>query len=248
MVIKILTHAFIVVLLTLISQLGGLAWLIALSFRHRILIFVTAYAALSVSTLWIAPMLGREPIPCFSGDILQKQSKVYCVLNRQYVVPELKDVLTDYATRMEKDFRDTKTMVLDANFPFVSGFPLLPHLSHDDGRKVDLAFYYTGNDAYLPGVTKSPIGYFAFEEGPSDCPDNVITLRWDLAWLQTLWPIYKPETLRMKAALKWLGTDSRVSKIFIEPHLKARFNAQSEKVRFQGCCAARHDDHIHIQL
>lgn len=31
---------------------------------------------------------------------------------------------------------------LDANFPFKDGFPLLPHLSHDDGRKVDIAFMY----------------------------------------------------------------------------------------------------------
>lgn len=52
----------------------------------------------------------------------------------------------------------------------------------------------------------------------------------------------------MRAALQWLGHDDRVGKVFIEPHLKVKFGAESEKVRFQGCRAARHDDHIHVQL
>lgn len=248
MMIRILSHIFIFVLLTVVSQLGGLAWLLALCFRHGPFVFVAAYSALSISALWLAPILGREPLPCISGDALQMQSKLYCALNRQYVAPELKEVLTDYATKMESTFPNTKTRVLDANFPFVSGFPLLPHLSHNDGRKVDLAFYYEGDQGYLPGVARSPLGYFAFEQGPTDCPDTTLTLRWNLAWLQNLWPDYRPEPLRMAAALQWLGSDSRIGKVFIEPHLKQKFNAESAKIRFQGCRAARHDDHIHIQL
>ncbi len=246
--IRIFLHASIIIILTLVSQLGGLAWFIALFLRRRILIFSTAYIALSLSALWIAPMLGREPLPCITGNVLQMQSKIYCALNRQYVAPDLKDVLIDYAAKMESAFPNTTTLVLDANFPFISGFPLLPHLSHNDGRKVDLAYYYQDDEGYLPGVTRSPIGYFAFEDGPTDCPHSAITLRWDMAWLQSFWPNYRPEPLRMKAALQVLSTNERVRKIFIEPHLKERFEAQSSKIRFQGCRAARHDDHIHVQM
>lgn len=246
--IKVFSYICIFIFLTVVSQLGGLALVIALLFKRRALVFVAAYTALSLSALWIAPMVGREPLPCISGGSLQMQSKIYCVLNRQYVTRELKDVLTHFATHMESTFPNTKTRILDANFPYISGFPLLPHLSHDDGRKVDLAFYYEGDDGYLPGVTRAPIGYFAFEKGPTDCPDNVITLRWDFAWLQSLWPDYRPEPLRMKAALKWLSADERVGKVFIEPHLRQKFGSQSNKIRFQGCRAARHDDHIHVQL
>jgi hypothetical protein len=176
------------------------------------------------------------------------QSKMYCALNRQYVTPELKDVLIDYAAKMATEFPDTKTLVLDANFPFFDDFPLLPHLSHNDGRKADLAFYYEDEGEYLPEFTRSPIGYFAFENGPTDCPDNAVTMRWDLPWLQNLWPNYQPEPSRMRAALKLLSQDERVGKVFIEPHLRDRFGGQSNKIRFQGCRAARHDDHIHIQL
>ena len=59
--------------------------------------------------------------------------------------------------------------MLDGNFPFITGFPLLPHLSHDDGEKVDLAFYYADDTGYLRGATRAPIGYFAFEDGTSNC-------------------------------------------------------------------------------
>ncbi|NVO57932.1 hypothetical protein HW561_19210 [Rhodobacteraceae bacterium B1Z28] len=246
--IKISFHAFVFILLTIISQVGGIAWLIALFFKRRALVFAATYTALSVTALWVAPMLGREPIPCISGEVLKMQSKMYCALNRQYVVPELYGVLTDFAATMESDYPDTETRVLDANFPYFTGFPLLPHLSHDDGRKVDLAFYYEGTDGYMPGVAKSPVGYFAFEQGPTDCAESTSTLRWDMAWLQGFWPDYRPEASRMKSALEWLGADDRVGKVFIEPHLKVRYEAKSPKIRFQGCRAARHDDHIHVQL
>jgi hypothetical protein len=35
---------------------------------------------------------------------------------------------------MDEKFPGTVTIALDANFPFVNGFPLLPHLSHADGK------------------------------------------------------------------------------------------------------------------
>lgn len=241
-------HVFGVVFLTLLTQVGGLAWLSALAFRRRVLAFVVFYAAFSVGALWIAPLFGREPIPCNSNGALQLQSSFYCVLNRQYVVPELHTELRNLATEVDSAFPGTKTLVLDANFPFLTGFPLLPHLSHNDGRKVDLAFYYTDEGAYLPGKARSPIGYFAFEEGPTKCPSNTVTLRWDFGWLQGFWPEYVLDVPRTSYALKVLDKNPRIGKILLEPHLKERLLPDSDKTRFQGCRAARHDDHIHLQL
>ena len=42
---------------------------------------------------------------------------------------------------------------------------------------------------------------------------------------------------------------SNSEKLFIEPHLKQTlgFNNNS-KIRFHGCQAVRHDDHIHFQI
>ncbi len=99
--------------------------------------------------------------------------------------------------------------------------PLLPHLSHGDGRKVDLAFFYRGAAGYAPGLAPSPIAYWAFE------------------------------TPRTGAMLRWLagpGAEIGVRKILLEPHLAARLGATGPLVRFQGCRAARHDDHVHVDI
>jgi hypothetical protein len=150
---------------------------------------------------------------------------------------------------MSAKFPGTITIALDGNFPFFVEFPMLPHLSHDDGRKLDLAFYYRDEKGgYLPGKTPSPIGYFAFENGSTNCPSKWMTLRWNLTWLQPLWRNYRIEEARTRAAVSWLANDGRVEKVFLEPHLQQSLRVNYAKVRFQGCRAARHDDHIHFQL
>lgn len=246
--IRYLFHAVLMVFLTLLTQVGGVAWLIALAFRRKILAFVIAYVMISAAATWIAPSFGRVALSCSHSAPLAVQSWMYCALNRNYVTPELADVLEDTAKAMDARYPGTVTYVLDANFPFFDGFPLLPHLSHDDGRKADLAFYYADASGYLPGAVRSPIGYFAFEQGPTDCAPDWPTLRWDFDLLQPLWRDYSLEPDRNRALLEVLSTDPRVGKIFVEPHLAASLGASGEGIRFQGCRAARHDDHIHMQL
>jgi hypothetical protein len=161
------------------------------------------------------------------------------------------------ASHMKGKFSGTITLVLDGNFPFVDGFPLLPHLSHSDGNKLDIAFYYAADGAYLPGKTRSPIGYFAFEEPksgtilPCEGRRDFITFRWSFPYLQQFFPKYQLDSARMTEALRWLSADAAaygVEKIFIEPHLAERLNIKHGRIRFQGCRAARHDDHIHFQV
>jgi hypothetical protein len=241
-------HLTIALILTLLTQLGGIAWLASRWFPKPILAFAALYTAASLAAVYIAPQFGRVSLPCTKTADTYVRSPLTCALNRHYVTPALKQVLTDLGKSMATQHPQTKTLLLDANFPFVTGFPLLPHLSHNDGTKADIAFYYQNAKSFLPGKTRSPIGYFAFEDGPSDCPPATLSLRWNLPWLQPLWPDITPEPTRMTAALNWLSNDPRVGKIFIEPHLRIRYNATHPKIRFQGCRAARHDDHIHIQL
>lgn len=245
---KMVAHLAIVLVLTAATQVGGLAWLIAMRFRHRALSFLLAYAGISLAALWIAPVFGRVPLSCSSGGPLRVQSWAYCLLNRNYVVPELHDAGSDLAAHLSREFPGTITLALDGSFPFFDSFPLLPHLSHDDGRKLDLALFYAERGEYLPGRVRSPIGYFAFENGESDCPQVLPTLRWDLAWLQPMMAPLDLEPARTRAALEWLANDPRVRRVFVEPHLKERLAVASEKIVFQGCRAARHDDHIHFEI
>ena len=58
---------------------------------------------------------------------------------RNFVVPELRAVAEGAADRLADEYPGTVTLALDGGFPF-AGLPLLRHLSHDDGEKLDLAF------------------------------------------------------------------------------------------------------------
>jgi hypothetical protein len=263
---RLLFHASVVMLLTALTQVGAIAYAVAYLIYRRTKLrlpafatFFAAYAGLVFASNVTAPIFGRVPVPCFASKDaeLTVRTPLFCVLNRNFVSPKMLIAARALASHMKGKFSGTITLVLDGNFPFVDGFPLLPHLSHSDGNKLDIAFYYAADGAYLPGRTRSPIGYFAFEvpnsgaKLPCEGRNDLITFRWDFAYLQGLFPAYQLESQRMKEALRWLSTDGQaygIEKIFVEPHLVQSLDAQQERIRFQGCRAARHDDHIHFQV
>jgi hypothetical protein len=223
-------------------------------------LFAVLYAA---ATMFLVPawakLGGRVPLPCHAETDrpFAAGHPLYCVLNRHYVEPRVVTLLTELSRHIERAHPGTTTLYLDGNFPFLNGFPLLPHLSHKDGRKLDLAFFYqTPAGTYLPGRLRSPIGYWAFEQPqPGDHSPCVgspwLTLRWDMNALQGLYPNLPLEPQRTRAALQWLVTDGErfaLERVFIEPYLAARLGVSSPRLGFQGCRAARHDDHVHIQI
>ena len=270
--LRFLLRALIFIVLTLLTQVGGIAYLLALFFSPKsqqstlrrtfriAALTIGIYIGVSALTYAIAPYFGRTALPCFitSDAKLAMQSPLYCALNRHYVAPKLKSVAKEFAQHIDNKFPGTITLVLDANFPFLNGFPLFPHLSHDDGKKLDLAFYYRDqNGVYVRGKTKSPIGYWAFEEPRVSrqviCArqTNHFSLRWDVPWFKAYLRDLALEPKRTYAALKWLttvGPRRGVSRIFLEPHLARAFSIHGSILRFQGCNAARYDDHIHIEI
>ena len=251
--LRVLGHAGVVTLLTILTQLGGIAWLLALLLSRLragtfLALFLLIYGGFWIGARTAASEIGRVAIPCIDpgpGHVAAL-SPVYCAMNRSYVTLETAAVAEGLAEHMETRFPGTRTRVLDAGFPFLDGFPLLPHLSHDDGRKFDLALWYEG------GGTRSPIGYFAFEQpragDPQPC-DTVGPLRWNFARLQPHFPAKPLDEARTAEALRWLsGNLPPDGKVFLEPHLVRRLGVEAPNVRFQGCRAARHDDHIHVQI
>ncbi len=240
----------VVLLLTVLMQLGGLVWILSRWFRRPLLAFVLIYAGVWGAVQFVAPLTGRVALPCF-GAPLRAQSVVYCALMRNFVTPELARVAGDAAARVAEQFPGTVTLALDGGFPFADGFPLLPHLSHDDGEKLDLAFYYAGADGgYLSGQTRSPVGYFAFEAltAKEDCPAVWPTMRWRMDWLQGWFAALTVDRFRTAALVRVLLADPRAGKVFVEPPLAQAWGLSDPKLRFQGCRAARHDDHVHVQL
>lgn len=248
-------HAIIAIALTLLTQIGGVAWLAARAFRRPFPAFLLIYAALLGLAHLTAPVFGRVALPCF-GERVAAQSPLYCALARNFATPTARDGLTTLAEAMRTQSPAAKVLYLDAGFPFLNGFPLLPHLSHRDGRKVDLAFFYRdAGGVYLPGKTRSPIGYWAFEaprgEGACAARSDLITLRWDFDWAQD-WFTDRPMDPDLTGAMvRWLAVEGPrhgVKRMLLEPHLKARFAPGADIIRFQGCRAARHDDHIHLEF
>lgn len=246
--LRLLGHLTAITLLTLVTQVGGIAWIAALMSRARLAVFALSYACLVLALPLVTPFFGRVALNCWDRGPLQMQSGFYCALNRNYMDPEMLALLMDAAATVAEAYPGTETLVLDAGFPFLDGFPLLPHLSHDDGGQADLAFFYADASGFLPGRTRSPIGYFAFEEGPTNCPRRFASLRWDLALLQPLWRDHAIEPERTALLVRALAEDPRTGRIFVEPHLVDSLGLALPRIGFQGCRAARHDDHIHVQL
>lgn len=270
-----ITYIAIFIALTLLTQIGGVIFILALLVGHWLIprtlqgwrhaavvtvIFAFLYQGLSATVVpGLAAIGGRVPLPCYAGAErpFAAGSRLYCILNRHYVDERLVALLTEMSRAVDRAYPGTVTLYLDGNFPFVDGFPLLPHLSHNDGRKLDLAYYYASPDrTYLRGRMRSSIGYWAFEQpGPGEKPSctgrSLLSLRWDMNFLRPFHPDRPLEPQRTTAALRWLGDEGPkfgLNRVFIEPYLAARLGVSSPIFGFQGCRAARHDDHIHIQI
>ena len=254
-------HGLIVIALTLLTQLGGIAYLLALALPRRaftrIVGFLAFYIWLGVLASFTAPLFDRVPLACSANanPVLHAQSRLYCLLNRHYVSLDTLNYAAQLAVTVDAVHPGTRTLTLDAGFPFLDGMPLLPHLSHDDGQKLDFAFYYTDAEGnYLPGVTPSPIGYWGFEDPTSGstepCADSSgLSLRWNMSWLQTLMRDVQLDEDRTRTALRWIAENPPPGgKVFVEPHLLERLGVSAPHIRFQGCRAARHDDHFHVEI
>jgi hypothetical protein len=272
--LKIVLGLIFICLLTAVTQVGGLAFVISLltygpidrrlnkrwtRATVKVLSFVTLYL---VFVFVIVPLtakpFGRVQLPVFESRHLQPANIWTCLLNRNYVRPELREITYQVAESMNDKYPGTTINYLDANFPFINKFPLLPHLSHNDGKKLDLSFQY--NDSQTGKMTTkipSVIGYGICEEPkegeenkPQDCDKKGF---WQYNLLREIVPQGNKDKFtfddkRTKELVDSFASHDGLGKIFIEPHLKTRLGLTSKKIRFHGCQAVRHDDHIHVQL
>lgn len=261
-------------ILTVLTQIGGFVFLISiytnkwidklvahklLKTTYQFIYFVILYI---ITTFSIVPIIakpfGRVPLPIKETNHLQPLNLLTCLLNRNYVRPELLEAAFDIANKMNATFEGTVVNYLDGNFPFINKFPLLPHLSHNDGKKLDLSFCYINNKLNLPtNEAPSFIGYGICEEPlPHEkntaefCSENGY---WQYSFLTKVVPqknksYFNFDSTRTRALMNIITEQNNVEKVFIEPHLKTRLNLTSNKIRFHGCQAVRHDDHIHLQV
>lgn len=206
-------------------------------------------------TPFLAPLFGRERIK--ETDVIEAHSFIYPLLNRNYVKPELNQSLQAIASDFSQKNPGLKLIYLDANFPFFDGFPLLPHLSHSDGKKIDVSLIYTDAQDQLTNLKPSVSGYGVFE-APREHEFNqraecIKKGYWQYEFSKYLSLGHSHTDLKFsekgtKSLVKCILNQKSIHKLFIEPHLKKRIKLDHPHIRFHGCQAVRHDDHIHFQL
>ena len=263
--VKFILKSLLFLTLTILTQIGGLVYLLSLLISFRIkkdfkgkiaVLFMVLYALCTFIIVPIlAPLFGREKV--VETDMISPTNYMTILLNRNYVKPELNDLLIRTAEQLASINEDVKISYLDANFPFIDGFPLLPHLSHNDGKKIDISLIYETDGGDISQLQKSRTGYGVFvEPRPTEFNQNVVCkkagyIQYDFPKYLTLGSInyeIKFSNKGTKSLMLKILQQPNLGKVFIESHLKTRMNLVDSKIRFHGCGAVRHDDHIHIQL
>ena len=249
--------------MTVLTQIGGLIFLISLIISKKwnknlkfktFIIFISLYVFFTFLIVpLIAPIFGREKVK--HTEKIQPTNYMTVLLNRNYVQPKLNDLLIQ--TAKELSGTTIEIHYLDANFPFINKFPLLPHLSHNDGKKIDISLIYETNIGKITNKQKSVSGYGVFEHPKlkeynqiEKCLKNRY-FQYDYPKYITFGKINKDLVFSEKGTkqlIKSILKSRNLGKLFIEPHLKIRMKLNDNRIRYHGCKAVRHDDHIHIQL
>ena len=264
LVINILIHLLLILCLTITTQIGGIVYIISIVLTRSVKVKNQLYRFLTFSVLYltttffiipnIAPLFGREKIT--NNKFVDAQFFITILCNRNYVKPTLNNTLQHIGKELQKTYPTIQLLYLDANFPFFDNFPLLPHLSHSDGKKIDISFIYTLKSGKLTNKKPSVSGYGVFEAPTKNEHNQTLYCKqkgyWQYDFPKLLTFGTNNDLLFATKATKKLILlilqQTTTQKIFIEPHLKNRLLLKNPKIRFHGCKAVRHDDHIHLQI
>ncbi len=272
-IFRLLFHLFIIALFTVVTQVGGAVHIlciplyrrlarrwpnVALRYLVQVLAFLGVYlfVALFVVPL-LAPQFGRAAMPTNNSDI-KPQHWATPLLCRHYVSPRLRRVAIDVAAEMQRKHQTT-LLYLDAQHPFFDGWPMVPHLSHSDGRKLDIALLWKDAQTSQPVTgTPSAIGYGVFEDPRPGEYNYAETCRkrgfWQYSYMEKIISqrrkhLFRLDETRTAAMTRLFCQHPHIRRVLIEPYLKQRLGLSNlENLRHQGCNAVRHDDHIHVEM
>lgn len=225
----------------------------------------------AVATLWLAACQPGEPrpakpvpppadtpnaaglvrLPCDKDGAIRPALQHYCKKDRNFVTPTARQAMHDAARKLAAQFPGVAITYTEASWP--SGVrPMPPHLSHGDGRQVDISVFYQSLDGKpLAAPEHGWNGFGAFEPPRREsermkCPPGSNHAKGEDPPTDRKWRL---DEARTRALLKIFVEDQRVRRVLLEPHLKTRFGyAGHPKIRFAGCNAARHDDHLHVDF
>jgi len=272
---NIIKKVLFFLIITLFTQVGGIIYLLSHLFYsliklnklkgyletvRRISFHIAVYLIFTFFVIpLIAGLFGRVPLPIISKNNLGPRTVWTVILNRHYVRPLMRETAFEIASEMGNKNPGIRINYFDANHPFCKGYPLLPHLSHNDGKKLDLGFIYNSSlDNSISSKTPSAIGYGISEEPrvgeynrPLECSKN--PKNWMYNFMHNIYPQSAKEDYTFNSSLnkeliKAFVKNKNISKVLLEPHLKVRMGLNFDKVKQVQCGSVRHDDHFHVQI
>lgn len=267
--IKRIIQLFFIVFGTVITQVGGAVYLAHLlwcrwrSIRRpflRMLSFTVLYLSVIVFVLpRLAALNGRVPMPVHGHEsrFVRPHTWFTVLANRHYVRPELRAMTVAVAEELQQDHPGVVVEYLDANFPLLKRFRMYPHLRHDNGKKLDLAYVRRHPDGSYAYRYFSFFGYgFCAEplpgepDMPRECADRG---RHQYNILERWVPDQHRRGLVFDTEanadlLRMVADHAAVRFVITEPHLQERTGLQDvDNIGSLGCWAIRHDDHLHVQ-
>jgi hypothetical protein len=192
---------------------------------------------------------GLVRLPCASAA-LRAASRFYCQgEGRNWVTPLAQDVMRDAAARLAAEYPGSYITYRDASWP-KGERPFPPHLSHGDGRQIDVALFWETRDGRPLARPPASKPRHAVEPRPASAPDPCPGI--DRPGDNSDPPASRAWRLdqeRTRALIRILLDDRRVRRLLLEPHLKSRLGFTREsRIRFPGCNTFRHDGHVHVDV
>ncbi len=276
-VLNILGIILLFVILTALSQVGGiilLLWLLLYQFFKKrfknawvrrgvhaggFVVFYLFFMFVIVPPL--ARIQDRVPLPMSKSGALVPVTYWTAIFGRNYIKSEGRAKLETIAEAYVKKYPDLKVKYMDCNYPFrinITGKKnvwilegLLPHITHD-GTKADIALVYNNINGQSSNLTPTAFGY-----GSSVDPLPTETCTpcacensgyWQYSFMYRHLPRTEyPSNIKVSADLIRIFDRHLTDKIFLEKHLQQRFNLHGNYAQ-AGCHSVRHDDHFHVTL
>lgn len=275
--LKIIGFIFLFILLTALSQIGGIIlilWIII--FRLFSKRFTNGWARRGINTggfvvfylfcmFLIVPPLARiqdrVPLPISKSGALVPVTYWTAIFGRNYIKSEGRAKLETIAESFVKKHPELKVKYMDCNYPFrfnINGKRnvwilegLLPHITHD-GTKADIALIYNDNNGNPINQTPTSFGYgSSVDPRPNEtCTPCFCKEKgfWQYSFMYRILPRTEyPLNDRISGELIKIFDRQLTDKIFLEKHLQQRFKLHGYYAE-AGCHSVRHDDHFHVTL